>query len=1014
MSMKKLKLLFAACALLVTAGVQAKTDVTSTYLVDADLSSLNGWGNPGKTDWKTDGAVNVVEFWNWSNQFNFSQTANLPAGYYRLAVNAFYRNSWGGDGTNNDMAWIFAGEKTQNVIALNSMNDLSGYAGSNDLYRAATAFSQGKFSNEFDFNVTGEGTVAVEIGFKGTCPDGGWCILGPVTLWEYTAEDYMEDYREKVAIAEPLLTQKMNSGVLQALNDAIVEESTLTTVDDVQNAVSTLVEATNNANTSIANYTEAKTILDAANTYDETGQASYAADETIAAIQSAYDDGSLTALTTDQKTAAQTALATACKAQTQPADGCDMTAYVQNWDFLNCAKDNFPNWTISKSDGTAQNFGTTAAEYWNGSAAGGGFDFYQNVTDLPVGVYTIQGNMWNSTDNESGAAGVDGECGVYGISSSADVFAGVTVDTRDGGKATYTTKDIVVIDGKLRLGVKNKATMGGRWFGVDWIKLTYSRQLNADELEEIEMETAKKAYEEALAAAQGITEGSIPTSAYSTLQGIINDNTLSEGATTTDYNNAASALNSATDDATPLVVPYAAWKALKAQADALVIVSNDNEEANSTLTTAISTQALVADAATTATEINTATSELKSAMTTYVGAANPVGDGAQFDCTFMLSDNDLTGYISRQKLSSWYTDQTFNSQNSQTMTDNSSVANSSDNTKYAMYEYWSGSVEATSGYTVYQKYTLPAGTYRMDALCCVGYGWATRYEDASTRNTNITFSAGDVDGTNITTGTLEPATLEFVQASESEVKIGLKAQAGNTANWMGIGYVELYKIPAQAFTVDEDVAWNYEQSGAGDVTLNRTIKAGVNTLVLPFSMTQDEVESTFGEGSVVYVVDSYDSDKNSISFKQKSGISPNEPCLLKAAEEGTSYSLLGRTIVAASANPTIGGTDVTMTGSYAATAYIPLNSYVVNGGNLYKVDQEESVSMKNTRAYITVPKSADARTITISFDNGATGIATLDGGEMKFEAGTIYDLSGRKVTNPAKGIYIMNGKKVIK
>ena len=112
---------------------------------------MQGWGNPGRTDWRTNGAVNVVEFWNWSTQFNFSQTANLPAGYYRLAVNAFYRNGGNGDGTNNNMAWIFAGEQKKNVIALNSMTDLSGYSGSNDLYRAATAFSQGQYSNEFDF-----------------------------------------------------------------------------------------------------------------------------------------------------------------------------------------------------------------------------------------------------------------------------------------------------------------------------------------------------------------------------------------------------------------------------------------------------------------------------------------------------------------------------------------------------------------------------------------------------------------------------------------------------------------------------------------------------------------------------------------------------------------------------------------------------------------------------------------------------------------------------------------------
>ena len=152
----KRKLLFAVMTLITGAwalSASAQEDVTDTYLTNAGLSSTSGWTTGGYTAHNTNGAVNVVEFWNWSNQFNFSQTVTLPAGNYRIAVNAFYRNGGSGDGTNNNMAWIFAGSQTKNVVALNSMSDLSGYAGSNDLYRAATAFSQGKFSNEFDFDL---------------------------------------------------------------------------------------------------------------------------------------------------------------------------------------------------------------------------------------------------------------------------------------------------------------------------------------------------------------------------------------------------------------------------------------------------------------------------------------------------------------------------------------------------------------------------------------------------------------------------------------------------------------------------------------------------------------------------------------------------------------------------------------------------------------------------------------------------------------------------------------------
>ena len=253
--MKRKRLLFAAIALIAGAlNINAQEDITSQYLTNANLATKDaGWTYGGYTAWVTDGAVPVVEFWNWSNQFSFSQTITLPAGDYRLAVNSFYRESWGGNGTNNNMAWIYAGEKTQNVVALNSMSELSGYSGSNDLYRAATAFSQGKYSNEFDFTIDTDGTE-IEIGFKGTTPNGGWCILGPVKLLKYSLEAYLVDYRAKVAEAEALYTTPMSPTVLAALQAAVVNESTLQTVAQVTAAIQTLTAAINAAQASILIY----------------------------------------------------------------------------------------------------------------------------------------------------------------------------------------------------------------------------------------------------------------------------------------------------------------------------------------------------------------------------------------------------------------------------------------------------------------------------------------------------------------------------------------------------------------------------------------------------------------------------------------------------------------------------------------------------------------------------------------------------------------------------------------
>ena len=171
----KRKLLLAACLVAGALGfnANASTDITSSYLTNADLSTVNyGWtyfSDAYKyTDWQTNGDVPVVEFYSQWNagapvsmdqkDFKFSQTVTMPAGYYRLAVNAFYRNG-SGDGTNDDKAWIFVKgtgiDKSQNVAALTSAG-VGAYTGSSDLYRAANAFSLGDFSNAFDFKLEAE------------------------------------------------------------------------------------------------------------------------------------------------------------------------------------------------------------------------------------------------------------------------------------------------------------------------------------------------------------------------------------------------------------------------------------------------------------------------------------------------------------------------------------------------------------------------------------------------------------------------------------------------------------------------------------------------------------------------------------------------------------------------------------------------------------------------------------------------------------------------------------------
>ena len=64
------------------------------------------------------------------------------------------------------------------------------------------------------------------------------------------------------------------------------------------------------------------------------------------------------------------------------------------------------------------------------------------------------------------------------------------------------------------------------------------------------------------------------------------------------------------------------------------------------------------------------------------------------------------------------------------------------------------------------------------------------------------------------------------------------------------------------------------------------------------------------------------------------------------------------------------------------------------------------------KCYLQIEKSNGAKFIGFHFEGEATGIAGLESANDKLQ-GTIYNLAGQRVTTPAHGFYIVNGKKVL-
>lgn len=93
------------------------------------------------------------------------------------------------------------------------------------------------------------------------------------------------------------------------------------------------------------------------------------------------------------------------------------------------------------------------------------------------------------------------------------------------------------------------------------------------------------------------------------------------------------------------------------------------------------------------------------------------------------------------------------------------------------------------------------------------------------------------------------------------------------------------------------------------------------------------------------------------------------------------------------------------------TAYIFANKEP-NGVGFYLLDSSNGNTIAPFKAFLAVPKSQTAPDF-IGFGD-TTGIdATLNDNGQMINDNIIYDLSGRRVMNPTKGLYIINGKKVV-
>lgn len=234
-------------------------------------------------------------------------------------------------------------------------------------------------------------------------------------------------------------------------------------------------------------------------------------------------------------------------------------------------------------------------------------------------------------------------------------------------------------------------------------------------------------------------------------------------------------------------------------------------------------------------------------------------------------------------------------------------------------------------------------------------------------------------------------------------------------------------IVTDRITLDENSTELPIERDGVNVKVKRTINANEwSTICLPFDMTESEVKAAFGNDVELAIFDSYSAETegsnvesitiNFVEVDLSDDFTANYPYLIKTSKKITEFSLDGKDI---SPDAVIEqykkGTKVKgkFIGTYEANTTVPENSLFLSGNKFWY--STGKTKMKAFRAYFTLQdiltdKSVGAR-INIT-DDETTGIKEVHGNANV--EGT-YDLQGRKVEEPAnKGLYIVNGRKVVK
>lgn len=213
---------------------------------------------------------------------------------------------------------------------------------------------------------------------------------------------------------------------------------------------------------------------------------------------------------------------------------------------------------------------------------------------------------------------------------------------------------------------------------------------------------------------------------------------------------------------------------------------------------------------------------------------------------------------------------------------------------------------------------------------------------------------------------------------------------------------------------DNNTKTEFESEHKGIVELSRSLSTDKwATLCLPFSLTEDQVNSSFGANTVIAELTGLEGTSLNFDNTVKT-MEANKPYLVKVGSAADKYYFTDVTTSNASSQ-TDSKNGVSFVGAFIKTD-LNEGDYFISSNTIYRSQglEDNKDYVNPFRGFFRLDQANKAKTLSLNMGGEVTGIDAIDDFSIE-KPKTVYDLSGRQIeTSKAKhGLYIINGKKVI-